>query len=140
MNLHVETYLYLHSNNDMYMWNQVNCTKNHYANVGTSSPYKQWSYPMVSCPHHLVSFPSSAIASVVGALSPMPATWSLMEASILLVWWWPRETLLCWIILWLFLQIVYCVKKVSCFAALGVGWPRGPACLPSQVACFLSLL
>ena len=33
------------------MWNQVNCTKNHYANVGTSSPYKQWSYPMVSCPH-----------------------------------------------------------------------------------------
>jgi hypothetical protein len=52
MNLHIETHLYLHSNNDMYMWNQVNCTKNHYANVGTSSPYKQWSYPMVSCPHH----------------------------------------------------------------------------------------
>jgi hypothetical protein len=54
MNLHIETHLYLHSNNDMYMWNQVNCTKNHYANVGTSSPYKQWLYPMVSCPHHVV--------------------------------------------------------------------------------------
>ena len=43
------------------MWNQVNCTKNHYANVGTSSPYKQWSYPMVSCPHHLPSATGQAL-------------------------------------------------------------------------------
>ena len=35
----------------MYMWNQVNCTKNHYANIGISSPYNQWSYLKVSCPH-----------------------------------------------------------------------------------------
>ena len=53
MDLHFETDLYIQANNDLYMWNQVNCTKNHYANVGTSSPYKQWSYSMVSCPHHL---------------------------------------------------------------------------------------
>jgi hypothetical protein len=52
MNLHIETHLYLHSNNDMYMWNQVNYTKNHCANVGTSSPYNQCSYPKVTCPHH----------------------------------------------------------------------------------------
>ena len=51
MDLHFETYLYLQANNDMYMWNQVNCTKNHYGKVGASSPYKQWSYPKVSCPH-----------------------------------------------------------------------------------------
>jgi hypothetical protein len=42
---------FLHSNNDMHMWNQVNCTKNYCANVGTSSPYNQCSYPKVSCPH-----------------------------------------------------------------------------------------
>ena len=41
----------------MYVWNQVNCTKNHYEKVGASSPYKQWSYPKVSCPHH--QFPKS---------------------------------------------------------------------------------
>jgi hypothetical protein len=33
------------------MWNQVNCTQNYYANLGTSTPYNQWSYAMVSCPH-----------------------------------------------------------------------------------------
>jgi hypothetical protein len=38
------------------MWNQVNCSKNHYANIGTSSPYKQWSYPMVSCPHQVAPY------------------------------------------------------------------------------------
>jgi hypothetical protein len=52
MDLYFETYLYLHSNNDMYMWNQVNYTQNYYANVGTSAPYNQWSYPLVLCPHH----------------------------------------------------------------------------------------
>jgi hypothetical protein len=51
MDLHFETHLYLHSNNDMYMWNQVNCTQNYYTNVRTSGPYNQWSYPLVSCPH-----------------------------------------------------------------------------------------
>jgi hypothetical protein len=51
MDLHFETHLYLHSNNDMYMWNQVNCTQNYYANIGTSAPYNQWSYLLVSCPH-----------------------------------------------------------------------------------------
>ena len=35
----------------MYMWNQVNCAKNHYGKVGEISPYKQWLYPKVSCPH-----------------------------------------------------------------------------------------
>jgi hypothetical protein len=55
MDLHFETHLYLHSNNNMYMWNQVNCTQNYYANVGTSAPYNQWSYPLVSCPHLLGS-------------------------------------------------------------------------------------
>jgi hypothetical protein len=35
----------------MYMWNQVNCTKNHYAKVGMRSPYNQWSYPKVCCPY-----------------------------------------------------------------------------------------
>jgi hypothetical protein len=34
------------------MWNEVNCTKNHFANIRTSSPYKQWSYLTVSCPRH----------------------------------------------------------------------------------------
>ena len=53
MDLHFETHLFLQANNEMYMWNQVNCTKNHYANVGTSSPYNQWSYPMVSCPRQV---------------------------------------------------------------------------------------
>jgi hypothetical protein len=52
MDLHFETYLYLHSNNGIYMWNQVNCTQNYYVNVETSTPYNQWSYPLVSCPHH----------------------------------------------------------------------------------------
>ena len=47
----------------------------------------------IRCP--LVSTPSSTIASIVGALSPTPATRSLIKASILLVWRWPRETLLC---------------------------------------------
>jgi hypothetical protein len=47
MDLHFETHLYLYSNNDMYMWNQVNCTQNYYVNVGTSAPYNQWSYPLV---------------------------------------------------------------------------------------------
>jgi hypothetical protein len=37
----------------MYMWNQVNCTQNYYANVGTSAPYNKWSYLLVSCPHQL---------------------------------------------------------------------------------------
>ena len=46
-----ETQLYLQSNRDMYIWNQVSCTKNYYANVETSSPSNQWSYPKVSCPH-----------------------------------------------------------------------------------------
>jgi hypothetical protein len=34
----------------------VNCTKNHHANVGMSSPYNQWSYPNMSCPYqkHLI--------------------------------------------------------------------------------------
>jgi hypothetical protein len=36
MDLHFETHLYLHLNNDMYMWNQVNCTQNCYTNIGTS--------------------------------------------------------------------------------------------------------
>jgi hypothetical protein len=52
--LYFETHLYLHSNNDMYMWNQVNCTQNYYANVGMSAPYNKWSYLLVSCPHHRV--------------------------------------------------------------------------------------
>ena len=43
----------------MYMWNQVNCTKNHYTNIGTSLPYNQWSYPMVSYPHHSLKRPTS---------------------------------------------------------------------------------
>jgi hypothetical protein len=34
------------------MWNQVNCIQNYYVNVGMSAPYNQWSYPLVSCPHH----------------------------------------------------------------------------------------
>jgi hypothetical protein len=34
------------------MWNQVNYIQNYYANIGTSVPYNQWSYMMVSCPHH----------------------------------------------------------------------------------------
>jgi hypothetical protein len=55
MDLYFDTHLYLHSNNDMYMWNQVNCTQNYYANIGTSAPYNQWSYPMMSCPRHNVS-------------------------------------------------------------------------------------
>ena len=54
MNLHVETYLYLHSNSDMYMWNQVNYNQSHYANIGTSAPYNHCSYLKVPCPHHLV--------------------------------------------------------------------------------------
>ena len=52
MDLHFERHLYLQSNNDMYMWNHMNCTNNHYANIGMSSPYNHLSYPMVSCPHH----------------------------------------------------------------------------------------
>jgi hypothetical protein len=36
----------------MYMWNQVNYTQSYYANIGTSALYNQWSYLMVSCPHH----------------------------------------------------------------------------------------
>jgi len=52
MDLHFKKYLHLQANNDMYMWNQVNCAKNHYGKVGASSPYKQWSYPKVSCPPH----------------------------------------------------------------------------------------
>jgi hypothetical protein len=56
MDLYFETHLYLHSNNDMYMWNQVNCTQNYYANVGTSAPYNQWSYLLVSYPHHLATY------------------------------------------------------------------------------------
>ena len=54
MYLHFETYLYRQANNDMYMWNQVNCTKNHYANIGMKSPYNQWSYPKVSYPHQWI--------------------------------------------------------------------------------------
>jgi hypothetical protein len=54
MDLHFETYLYLHSNSDTYMWNQVNCTQNHYANIGMSAPYNLWLYPMVSCPHQML--------------------------------------------------------------------------------------
>jgi hypothetical protein len=44
----------------MYMWNQVNYTQNYYANVGTSTPYNQWSYPLVLCPHQLLWFPGGA--------------------------------------------------------------------------------
>jgi len=44
--------LYLQANNDMYMWNQVNCIWNHYANVRANSLYNQCSYPKVSCAHH----------------------------------------------------------------------------------------
>jgi hypothetical protein len=58
MDSHFETHLYLHSNNTIYMWNQVNCTQNYYANIGTSAPYNQWSYPMVSCPHHRLPYSS----------------------------------------------------------------------------------
>ena len=36
----------------MCMWNKVNCIRNHYANVRTSSPYNHCLYPKVSCPHH----------------------------------------------------------------------------------------
>jgi hypothetical protein len=39
----------------MYMWNQVSCTKSYYANIKTSSPYNQWSYLKMSCPHHIIS-------------------------------------------------------------------------------------
>jgi hypothetical protein len=46
----------------------------------------------IRCP--LPSSPSSTIASITGALSPSPTTWSLIETSILLVWRQPRETLL----------------------------------------------
>jgi hypothetical protein len=52
MDLHFETHLYLHSNNNTYMWNQVNCIQNYYTNIGMSTPYNQLSYPLVSCPHH----------------------------------------------------------------------------------------
>ena len=52
MSLHFETQLYLQSNRDMYIWNQVSCTKSYYANVEMSSPSNQWSYPKVSCPYH----------------------------------------------------------------------------------------
>jgi hypothetical protein len=52
MDLHFETHLYLHSNNDMHMWNQVNCIQNCYANIGMNAAYNQWSYPLVSYPHH----------------------------------------------------------------------------------------
>jgi len=38
MSLLFETQLYLQSNRDMYIWNQVNYTKSYYANVETSSP------------------------------------------------------------------------------------------------------
>ena len=51
MTLHIETHLYLQANNSMYMWNQVNYTKNYYTNIVVSSPYNQWSYLKVSCPH-----------------------------------------------------------------------------------------
>ena len=54
MSLHFETQLYLQSNRDMYIWNQVSCTKSYYANVETSSPSNQWSYPKVSCPHRTI--------------------------------------------------------------------------------------
>jgi hypothetical protein len=37
------------------MWNQVNYTQNYYANIGTSAPYNQWLYPLVSCPHQELS-------------------------------------------------------------------------------------
>jgi hypothetical protein len=35
------------------MWNQVSCTKSYYANIETSSPYNQWLYLEMSCPHHI---------------------------------------------------------------------------------------
>ena len=47
MSLHFETQLYFQSNRDMYIWNLVSCTKSYYANVETSSPSNQWSYPKV---------------------------------------------------------------------------------------------
>jgi hypothetical protein len=43
------------------MWNQVNGTQNYYAKVGTSASYNQWSYPMVSCPHHRAAWMSPAL-------------------------------------------------------------------------------
>jgi len=46
----VMTHLYLQANNDMYIWNQVNYIRNHYANLGMNSPYYQCSYPKVPCP------------------------------------------------------------------------------------------
>ena len=47
--------------------------------------------------HSTVSFgfsPSSSFAATMGSSSPTPATRSLIEASVLLVWQWPRKTLL----------------------------------------------
>ena len=41
MDLHLETHLYLYANNDMYIWNKENCTRNHYAKVRTSLPHRQ---------------------------------------------------------------------------------------------------
>jgi hypothetical protein len=76
----VMTHLYLEANNGMYMWNHVNCIRNHYVNVRTKSPYNQCSYPKVSCPHHsplLDSKPSSVWAlledmlSVVSNITPL---------------------------------------------------------------------
>ncbi|KAG2630859.1 hypothetical protein PVAP13_3KG554432 [Panicum virgatum] len=55
MSLHFETQFDLQSNKDMYMWNQVNCTKSYCANIKTSSPYNQWSYLMVSYPHQFIN-------------------------------------------------------------------------------------
>jgi hypothetical protein len=37
MSLHFETQLYLQSNRDMYIWNQVSCTKSYYKGVMVSS-------------------------------------------------------------------------------------------------------
>jgi hypothetical protein len=88
----------------------------------------------------LVPSPSSAIVSTVGASSPLPATRSLIEASILLVWRRPGETLLCWVMLSLFLQVVDCMKWSHVSLPWGWWWPRGPACLPPQVVCCLWLL
>jgi hypothetical protein len=79
MDLHFETHLYLHSNNDMYMWNHVNYTQNYYTNVGTSALYNQWSYPLVSCPYQIVEHYYGLDRRVCRQESQNPSSWGLTE-------------------------------------------------------------
>jgi hypothetical protein len=53
------------------MWNQVNCTQNYYVNIGTSAPYNQWLYPLVSCPHQDIRMGAHGLK---GPLRPLSST------------------------------------------------------------------